>query len=100
MKSNSIKSYQFVVVYPTSLAEDSQKKDLKTLIDFVKSKGSELSFADGGEKNLAYEIAGTKTARFWIGNIKVKDDVAMAWSELKTILTRNKLIIRYLILKN
>jgi ribosomal protein S6 len=100
MKSDSAKKYQFVVVYPTSLDEKNQKKELKILTDFVETKEAELSFADWGEKELAYEIEDNNNARFWIGDLKVNEDKPMPWNELKTFLSRNKAIIRYLILKN
>ena len=100
MKSDSVNKYQFVVVYPTSLDEKAQKKDLKLLSDFVESKEAKIAFADWGEKELAYDIDKNNKARFWIGSLEVDENKAMDWNELRTLLSRNKLIIRYLILKN
>ena len=100
MKSDSDRSYQFVVLYPANLAEDKQKKDLKELTSFVKSKESSLTFVDWGEKTLAYEIDGSQAAKFWLGDMKVSEKKPMPWNELRTFLNRNKLIIRFLILNN
>lgn len=100
MKSDSVNKYQFVVLYPTSLDEKKQKKDLKALSDFVESKEAKLVFADWGEKALAYDIDKNSKARFWIGNLEIDENKTLAWNELKTLLSRNNMIIRYLILKN
>ena len=100
MKSDFVNKYQFVVVYPTSLDEKDQKKDLKVLTDFVEIKEAKLSFADWGEKELAYQIEDSDKGRFWIGELTVEEDKPMAWNELKTLLSRNMTVIRYLILKN
>ncbi len=100
MKSDSDKSYQFVVLYGANLAQEKQKKDLKELVEFVESKGSKLSFVDWGEKTLAYEIEDNTSANFWLGEIKTSEKKPMNWNELATFLNRNKLIIRHLILKN
>jgi len=100
MKSDSDKSYQFVVLYGANLSAEKQKKDLKGLVGFVESQGAKLSFKDWGEKSLAYEIEGNTSANFWLGDIKVDAKKAFEWSKLATFLNRNKLIIRHLILKN
>ena len=100
MKSDSDKSYQFVVLYGANLAQEKQKKDLKELTDFVKLKGASLSFADWGEKTLVYEIKDNVSANFWLGDMKVSQEKPMKWGELGIFLNRNKLIIRHLILKN
>lgn len=91
-------NYQIVVEYPASLAQKEQKENLAQV---EKQLGSDIkvSFADWGEKELAYAIEGQLKAKFWIGKLTVEEGTSVDWKNLKTYLNRDKKIMRYLILK-
>ena len=98
MKQSS-NQYQLVVMYPTSLADVDQKKNLKEIEKQLITKVKKIEFKDWGEKELQYTIKANNKARFWLGGFSVDNGVEINWSGLKTFLNRDKNIIRYLILK-
>ncbi len=91
-------NYQIVMEYPASLGQKELKENLAQ-VEKQLGGGVKVSFADWGEKELAYAIEGQLKAKFWIGKLTVEEGTDVDWKNLKTYLNRDKEILRYLILK-
>ena len=90
--------YEFVFLTASSLKEEEEKKTLEKLADQLKKTGAKIEKKeDLGERELAYPIAKSKKAHFWVWWLSLGQ--AVDFSPVLTHLSRQKEIIRYLFLR-
>ncbi len=95
MATETLQSYELMVIFTPVLAEDEYKAAQKDLADFVKGNGGEVVHTNAwGLRSLAYPIDKKTTGLYWVMEYSAPSELN---SKMETQMNRDENVMRHMI---